>query len=104
MYNLDLAQLTERQRAMVALWNEHLGAEFQNHDADAACNTMVAEPHVNHVPVLTGGVGRRQLEHFYSTYFVRQLPVDTEMVPVARIGGQDHIVDEFIFRFTHTLQ
>jgi hypothetical protein len=33
-------------------------------DARASCDTMVARSHVNHVPVLTGGVGRQQLEHY----------------------------------------
>src|SRR5215469_15984784 len=55
---------------MVALWEEHMKAEFQDKDARASCNTMVANPYVNHVPVLTGGVGRRQLERYYSRYFI----------------------------------
>jgi carboxymethylenebutenolidase len=57
------------------------------------------------VPVLTGGVGRRQIQRFfYAKYFIPQMPADTEMVPIARIVGQNHIVDEFIFRCTHTVQ
>ena len=58
MFPLDLEKLTPEQRAMVALWEEHLKAEFQDKDARASCDTMVARPYVNHVPVLTGGVGR----------------------------------------------
>src|SRR5262249_13617419 len=61
MFPLDLDKLTPEQRAMVSLWEEHLKAEFQDKDARASCDTMVANPYVNHVPVLTGGVGRRQL-------------------------------------------
>lgn len=60
MFTLDLEALAPKQRAMVALWEEHLKAEFQDRDAVASCDTMVARPYVNHVPVLTGGVGRRQ--------------------------------------------
>ena len=60
MFTLDLDKLTPEQRAMVALWEEHMKAEFQDKDARASCETMVANPYVNHVPVLTGGVGRRQ--------------------------------------------
>src|SRR5262249_2546346 len=59
MYPLDLDKLTPEQRAMVALWEAHQKAEFQDKDARASCDTMVANPYVNHVPVLTGGVGRR---------------------------------------------
>jgi carboxymethylenebutenolidase len=68
VFPLDLSRLTPEQRAMVDLWEEHLKAEFQDRDARASCDTMVSTPYVNHVPVLTGGVGRRQLEHFYGKY------------------------------------
>jgi hypothetical protein len=40
---------------------------------------------------------------FYSRYFVPQMPPDTEIVPVSRTVGADRIVDEMIFRFTHTI-
>ncbi len=104
MFPLDLKKLTPEQRAMVDLWEEHLKAEFQDKDAGASCDTMVARPYVNHVPVLTGGVGRRQLEHFYDKYFIPCMPRDVEMVPISRTVGQNRIVDEFVFRCTHTVQ
>jgi carboxymethylenebutenolidase len=104
MFKVDQNKLTDEQRAMVDLWEEHLKAEFQDRDACASCDTMVAHPYVNHVPVLTGGVGRRQLEHFYGRYFIPGMPADVELVPLSRTVGQDRIVDEFIFRFTHTVQ
>ncbi len=98
------AHLTPAQKAMQALWEEHLAAEFQAKDAHASCDTMVATPYVNHVPVITGGVGRAQLEHFYATYFIPKMPPDVEMVPISRTIGHDRIVDEFVFRFTHTVE
>ncbi len=104
MFSVDLEKLTPEQRAMVDLWEEHLKAEFQDKDAGASCDTMVARPYVNHVPVLTGGVGRRQLEHFYGRYFIPSMPPDVEMVPISRTVGQNRIVDEFVFRCTHTVQ
>ena len=58
MFTLDLDKLTPEQRAMVALWEEHMKAEFQDKDARASCDTMVANPYVNHVPVPTGGSWR----------------------------------------------
>jgi carboxymethylenebutenolidase len=54
-----------KRRAMVALWDEHLKPEMQDKDTHASCDTMVANPYVNHVAVLTGGLGRRQLENYY---------------------------------------
>ena len=64
---------------------------------------MVAHPYVNHVPVLTGGLGRPQLEHFYGRYFIPGMPPDVELVPISRTVGYDRIVDEFVFRCTHTV-
>lgn len=104
MFPLDLDKLTQEQRAMVDLWEKHLAAEFRDRDAAASCDTMVAHPYVNHVPVLTGGVGRRQLEHFYGRYFIPGMPADTELVPISRTVGQNRIVDEFVFCCTHNVQ
>jgi carboxymethylenebutenolidase len=104
MFVVDWQKLSTEQRAMVELWEEHLRAEFEAKDARASCDTMVAHPYVNHVPVLTGGVGRPQLERFYGTYFVPSMPDDTELVPISRTVGYDRIVDEFVFSCTHTRQ
>jgi carboxymethylenebutenolidase len=103
MFTLDLDKLTPEQRAMVALWEEHMKAEFQNKDARASCDTMVANSYVNHVPVLTGGVGQRQLENYYSRYFIPGQPPDVEIVPISRTIGQERIVDEFVYRCTHSI-
>src|SRR5262245_43259223 len=40
------------------LWDEHVHNEFQAKDTQAALETMTPDAYVNHVPVLTGGVGR----------------------------------------------
>ncbi len=95
--------LTARQQEMVRVWEAHLAAEFDARSAEAAVATMVENPYVNHVPVMTGGVGREQLTHFYQNYFIPGMPPDTEIVPISRTVGQDRIVDEFVFRFTHTV-
>src|SRR5215471_5124787 len=103
MFALDLDSLTTEQRAMVSLWEDHMKAEFQYKDARASCDTMVANPYVNHVPVLTGGVGRRQLLNYYRRYFIPGQPPDVEIVPISRTVGQDRIVDEFVYRCTHSI-
>ena len=96
--------LSPEQQALEKLWEEHLASEFKAKSAEAAVNTMVERPSVNHVPVMTGGVGRKQLTHFYGQYFIPQMPPDTEIVPISRTIGHDRLVDEFVFKFTHTLQ
>jgi carboxymethylenebutenolidase len=103
MFSVDMSKLTAEQRDMLALWEKHLTAEFQERDAVASCDTMIAQPYVNHVPVLTGGMGRRQLQHFYGRYFIPGMPADVELVPISRTIGQDRIVDEFVFRCTHSV-
>jgi carboxymethylenebutenolidase len=98
------SQLSREQQAMEKLWEEHLASEFKRKSAEAAINTMVDRPSVNHVPVMTGGVGRKQLTHFYDHYFIPQMPPDTQIIPVSRTIGYDRLVDEFVVKFTHTLQ
>ena len=98
------SQLSHEQQAMEKLWEEHLASEFQSKSAEAAINTMTERPSVNHVPVMTGGVGRKQLTHFYRNYFIPQMPPDTQIIPVSRTIGHDRLVDEFVIKFTHSLQ
>src|SRR5262249_42698701 len=66
--------------------------------------TMVPDAYVNHIPVLTGGVGREQLGDFYARLFIPKMPPDTEILPVSRTIGTNQLVDEMIFRFTHTIE
>lgn len=96
-------QLTSAQREMVAIWEEHMKCEFETQSAEDTMRTMVEGAHVNHVPVLTGGVGLDEVKHFYEKYFIPQMPPDTEITPVSRTVGNDQIVDEQIFKFTHSI-
>jgi carboxymethylenebutenolidase len=65
---------------------------------------MVQDAYVNHVPVLTGGMGRDQLKDFYSKHFIPNMPSDTEIVPISRTIGHDRLVDEVVIRFTHSIE
>ena len=89
---------------LAALWDAHCRYEFETRDLDATMATMVAEPYVNHVPTMTGGVGRAQLKHFYAHHFIGAYPPDTRLVPVSRTVGADRVVDEMLFCFTHTCE
>ena len=77
--------------------------EFSTRNADDTLATMVEDAYVNHIPVLTGGSGQEELREFYSKRFIPQIPPDTEMTPVSRTIGEDQIVDEMVFKFTHTI-
>jgi len=84
-----------------ALWEKHTTCEFATRDVAATMRTMVPEPYVNHVPVMTGGVGQHDLARFYANHFIPKLPADTKLVPISRTVGADRIVDEMLFCFTH---
>ncbi len=84
------------------LWDMHCYHEFATRDVDATMATMVAEPYVNHIPTMTGGVGHDHLKRFYKYHFVDSNPEDTKLIPISRTIGADRLVDEMIFCFTHT--
>ena len=100
--------LTPAQRAMSDLWDEHMRCEFESQSVEDTLRTMVSDgpsvPYVNHVPVLTGGVGLEEVRRFYSERFIPQQPPDAEIVPVSRTVGDERVVDELIDRFTHTVR
>jgi carboxymethylenebutenolidase len=96
--------LTAAQESLLHLWEEHVQHEFATHDTEATLATMVKDAYVNHIPVLTGGNGQSELREFYSNRFIPQMPPDTEMVLISRTIGNDQLVDEMVFKFTHTIR
>jgi carboxymethylenebutenolidase len=95
--------LTSAQQRLSELWEEHVRYEFSTRNTEDTLATMVEDAYVNHIPVMTGGSGRDELRAFYSKRFIPQMPPDTEMTPVSRTIGEDQIVDEMVFKFTHTI-
>ena len=96
--------LADPQKKLSELWDEHVKYEFATRDTEDTLQTMVLDAYVNHVPVLTGGVGHEQLREFYSKRFIPQMPPDTSMTPISRTIGTDRVVDEMVFEFTHTIK
>ena len=87
-----------------ALWDRHTLYEFGERDVDKTMATMVAQPYVNHVPTMTGGVGDRDLTRFYRHHFIPKTPPDTRLIPISRTIGADRVVDEMLFCFTHDIE
>jgi len=87
-----------------AVFDAHIAKEFADRDVDATMATMVAEPYVHCVPIMTGGSGGKGVRRFYSEHFVNQIPKDAEVTPISRTIGKDQVVDELIVRFTHDTQ
>ena len=96
--------IAQAQQSLSAKWDDHVRYEFATRNTDHTLETMVADAYVNHVPVMTGGVGHDELREFYSTRFIPQMPPDTSMTPVSRTIGLDRVVDEMVFEFTHTIK
>ncbi|KAF6805869.1 carboxymethylenebutenolidase [Colletotrichum sojae] len=84
-----------------AIWDEHTLFEFGERNVEKTMATMVEQPYVNHIPTLTGGVGRSHLTNFYRDHFVFNNPADTELELVSRTVGIDRVIDEFVFKCTH---
>ncbi|KAK2593431.1 hypothetical protein QQS21_008882 [Conoideocrella luteorostrata] len=87
-----------------SIWDEHTYYEFADRSVEHTMSTMVAEPYVNHVPTLTGGVGRERLTKFYRDNFIFSNSDDTELELISRTVGVDRVIDEFIFKMTHDQQ
>ena len=88
---------------MLATFDRHMAAELEG-DLDTTMATMTDAPYVNHVPVLTGGVGRDGVLAFYRDHLVgRFMPPDVAITQVARTVGADRVVDELVITFTHTV-
>jgi carboxymethylenebutenolidase len=104
MHEQEGLNLNPTQQSMVALWEQHIAAEFQKHDVEATLPTMTLDPHVIHMPVMTGGAGLEGVREFYSKYFIPGLPPDNEIVLVSRTIGLNRLVDELVHRFTHTIE
>src|SRR5271154_4774961 len=89
-------------RDLSQLWEEHTKHEFVTRDTESTLAIMVDDSYVNHIPTMTGGFGKAALRAFYSCDFIPAMPPDTTLTPISRTIGENHLVDEMIFSFTHT--
>jgi len=87
-----------------ALFDGHVEREFAEQDVDATMETMVPEPYVHCVPVMTGGVGGQKVRRFYSDHFIKQIPKDANVTRISRTIGKDQVVVELVLSFTHDTQ
>jgi carboxymethylenebutenolidase len=87
-----------------AVFDAHVAAEFVDLDLDATMATMTGDPYVNHVPVMTGGVGVEGVRQFYGDHFIGKWPADIEITPVSRTIGEEQVVDELVLSFTHDIE
>ena len=86
------------------VFDKHIKFEFKDKDVGLTMKTMVKEPYVHHVPVLTGGVGYDGVYNFYKNEFVGMMPHDTKITRISRTVGKNQVVDELILSFTHDIE
>ena len=91
----------KRRPNLGAVFDAHVRHEFVDHDVDSTMKTMVPEPYVHHVPVLTGAVGGEGVRQFYTNHFINKMPDDAKLVRISRTVSKDHVIDELILSFTH---
>ena len=91
-------------RDIASVFDDHVAAEFVDMDLDATMATMTEDPYVNHVPVMTGGVGVEGVRQFYGDHFIGKWPNDIAITPVSRTVGESQVVDELVLSFTHDIE
>ena len=96
------AKRNKKRYSLGAVFDKHIKCEFQDHDVEATMKTMVREPYVHHVPMMTGGIGYDEVYNFYKNHFVGRMPDDTKVERISRTVGKDQVVDELILKFTHS--
>lgn len=89
---------------LATVFDKHINCEFEEKDVEATMQTMVKEPYVHHVPILSGGIGYDGVYAFYSDSFVGKMPSDTKFVRISRTIGNNQVVDELVLSFTHDIE
>ncbi|OGT53564.1 MAG: hypothetical protein A3F17_00070 [Gammaproteobacteria bacterium RIFCSPHIGHO2_12_FULL_41_15] len=85
-----------------AIFEKHMNAELAG-DLETTMLTMSNQPHLYNIPTLMGGEGVDSVKAFYQAHLVGKFfPPDMKMTPISRTIGEDQIVDEIYFSFTHT--
>ena len=53
---------------LAEMFDAHVVHEFVDHNVEATMRTMVPEPYLLHVPMLTGGDGAAAVRRFYEQF------------------------------------
>src|SRR5215475_3212021 len=92
------------RRVLLSQWHQHTFAKFELKDADAVLETMTDDPHVFCVPSGRGGAGKEGVHEFYAHQFLPNIPPDLELLPISEIFAEEHLITEYVMKFTHTLR
>lgn len=100
-----MAMLSDEKQAVLAIFQKHVDAELRK-DLTTTLETMTSHPHINNIPTLIGGIGKEEVKRFYASLIPdgKFFPPDTEMIPISRTIDEHQLVDEIIFKCTHTAE
>ena len=68
-----MSELSAERTRLAQLWEEHMRHEFQTCSTEDTLATMAEDAYVNHVPVMTGGMGHAELRQFYALHFIPKI-------------------------------
>lgn len=95
--------LTPHQQNMVEVFERHMNAEL-NGDLETTMETMSEDPHLNHVPIMAGGVGRQGVRQFYKDHLLGKFfPPDVQITKISTTISNHQIVEEMVISFTHSI-
>jgi carboxymethylenebutenolidase len=83
-----------KREVLLSTWvfDKHVKFEFEEKDVESTMKTMVKEPYVHHVPVMTGGIGYNNVYNFYKNDFVGKMPKDLKIIRISRTIGKNLIM------------
>ena len=93
--------IAQYMRELEHIWDEHTDALLVRHDVAATLATVGPVPSVQHLPAMTGAVGREALQCFYAEDFLPHLPGDLRLPRISRTTDRFRLVDELAVSFTH---
>ena len=65
-----MAEIPTTTKDLGAVFDAHVRAEFVDKDVATTMATMTTEPYLTHVPTMTGGTGRAEVERFEKRQFL----------------------------------
>ncbi|MBM3918263.1 MAG: ester cyclase [Sphingomonadales bacterium] len=97
--------ISPKQQILRNNFQIHMNAEVRG-DLETTMATMSDSPHINNIPTQVGGIGYDCVKRFYTSLVPtgKFFPPDLEVVPVSQTIDENQLVDEMIFKCTHTTE
>lgn len=100
-----MTTLSAKKQLLLDAFQRHVDAELRK-DLNTTLATMSSKSHLNNIPTTIGGIGIEEVRKFYSDFILADkfFPPDTEVIPISRTIDEHQLVDEIIFKCTHTIE